>query len=210
MIHISDYRFKIIASLKGQLVNYLYIYLYIQEEETQNVEMTVCLQKGSLPITSSGVQCAADRHFLVTRQEGKPGLLYIPYVESAMWYLAAQVDCYNNQTGQAEECEKNAALEFDVSITPCVDGGCNGNGFCREYFSGIIHYTSCACIASEYRQSTCTSLMAGICIRYHPTQLYMCWSYHNFTHCHDLTAQLLYHVQNLMEEHRYSPFECKT
>ena len=47
-------------------------------------------------------------------------------------------------------CLDSAPVTFSFTVMPCVDGGCSGNGQCREYSYNIFHYTSCSCVASKY------------------------------------------------------------
>ena len=43
--------------------------------------------------------------------------------------------------------DEGIGVEFAVRLQPCVNGGCTENGECREYFSGVFHFSSCYCIA---------------------------------------------------------------
>lgn len=56
--------------------------------------------------------------------------------------------CYRHN----ESCnEGGIEVKFSLVLQPCVDGSCTSNGECREYFSGVFHFSSCYCYAGKYR-----------------------------------------------------------
>ena len=60
-----------------------------------------------------------------------------------------------------ETCKDvGVGAEFAVRLKPCVDGGCTENGECREYFSGVFHFSSCSCIAGGFYQGARNGMLA--------------------------------------------------
>ena len=55
-------------------------------------------------------------------------------------------------------------MQFLVDLTPCVDGGCGENGYCKEYFSGVLHYSVCECIGRKYCLDV---ILAGGAAKFH-------------------------------------------
>ena len=55
--------------------------------------------------------------------------------------------CYRHN----ESCKEGGIeVKFSLVLQPCVDGSCTSNGECREYFSGVFHFSSCYCYAGKY------------------------------------------------------------
>ena len=45
-------------------------------------------------------------------------------------------------------------VSIDVSVSPCVDFACGPYGSCAELYTGVIHYTSCHCLAGMFLHLT--------------------------------------------------------
>ena len=60
--------------------------------------------------------------------------------------------------------DRQAVFRFLIAIAPCVDHVCGDYGFCREYFSGVLHFSACACTASKNRHTDV--FVAACCLRH--------------------------------------------
>ncbi|ELU03317.1 hypothetical protein CAPTEDRAFT_228167 [Capitella teleta] len=123
------------------------------------ITVDICVTRDSFPLNVDGVSCEKENYLQLNNSNISPVTLYFPYPEPGMWFVGMQAKCFANHSNTGEltpvTCsDSKIIVNFEPTLSPCVDGACGDYGSCREYFSGVLHFSSCKCVAN-YRGYAC-------------------------------------------------------
>lgn len=83
-------------------------------------------------------------------------LLMIPYPEPGRWFLVLFPSCFLWNQSNLFPCRSAnvTTVLFSILSTGCVMGACGDYGYCANYISNSIVYSTCVCDVGKIEETT--------------------------------------------------------
>ena len=79
-------------------------------------------------------------------------LLQLTYILVGIWYISIVAQCYNSSSHTSNntiDCDGTMYADVNIGLRPCLNKTCGEYGQCRNYYSGVIHWSVCRCKAGK-------------------------------------------------------------